>query len=127
MLSFPMPFVAVPCNIWLPKDGEPDEWNNTPTYYDVEPDLLTTCCYAPHKGAGDIEEGRPHGAQVGMTFYLPKSVTCDLKDALIQCAPPDDSTVSGMRFKVVGMPLSYSRPNTPGDYSWEVEGVEYVG
>jgi hypothetical protein len=32
-----------------------------------------------------------------------------------------------MRFKVVGQPVSYQRENTPGDYSWCVEGVAYLG
>lgn len=131
MISFPMPFYAVPCSIWLAHDGEPDGWNNVPTSYATEPDITTTCCYAPGSQrpdtSDDVDDGRPHGDRVAMTFYLPKAVDADLRDALIACYPPDDSALSGRRFKVVGEPFSYPRRDTPGDYSWCIEGVAYLG
>lgn len=131
MLSYPMPFASVPCLIWLAVEGEPDAWNNRGIEYATEADIETTCVYTPGTSkpdtADDIEDGRPRGARATMTFFLPKTVVADLRDALISCQPPDDAALSGRRFKVVGEPYSYSRANTPGDYSWMVEGVEYLG
>ena len=131
MISFPMPFRGVPCSIWLAHEGEADEWRNERVTYSESPDIETRCCYAPGSNrpdtSDDIEDGRPHGARVAMTFYLPKTVDADLRDALIACYPPDDASLSGKRFQIVGQPYSYPRANTPGDYSWCVEGVAYLG
>lgn len=131
MISFPMPFQTVPCSIWLPITTEEDAYGNTGITYAEEPSIQTSCCYAPGTSkpdtADDFEDGRPHGLRVGMTFYLPKTLNVDLMDALIACHPTDDSTLSGKQFKVVGQPISYSRANTPGDFSWCVEGVTYLG
>lgn len=131
MLGFPMPFQAVPCSIWLPQVSEEDSYGNANVSYGEYPDIRTHCCYAPGTNrpetSDDIELGRPHGVRVGMTFYLPKALVADLRDALIACYPPDDVALSGLQFKVVGQPFSYPRANTPGDYSWCVEGVTYLG
>lgn len=131
MLSFPMPFRSVPCAIWLAHEGEPDEWYNAPVTYATDPDIVTECVYTPGTSkpetADDIEDGRPHGARVGMTFYLPKTVDADLRDAVIACYPPDDQALHSKKFLVVGEPYSYPRMNVPGDYSWCVEGVAYLG
>lgn len=131
MLSFPMPFSRVPCAIWLAHCESRDAYGNEQVSYAEYPDLRTHCCYAPGSSkpntADDIEDGRPHGARVSMTFYLPKTVDADLRDALIACYPPDDSTLSGSKFQIVGEPYSYPRSNVPGDYSWCVEGVAYLG
>lgn len=131
MISFPMPFQAVPCAIWLPIDGGDDGYGNANTTYAEYPDIRTQCCYAPGTGvpetSNDIEDGRPHGVRIGMTFYLPKTLSANLRDALIACYPPDDAALSGRKFKIVGEPYSYPRANTPGDYSWCVSGVTFLG
>lgn len=131
MVSFPMPFRPVPCAIWLAKDGAPDEWNNVPEEHGEYADIVTECLYAPGTNrpdtSDDIEGGRPHGAKVTMTFYLPKKVDADLRGATIACYPPTDQTLFAKKFDVVGQPYSYMRENTPGDYSWCVEGVSYLG
>lgn len=131
MLGFPMPFQSVPCRIWLPVWDEDDEYGNSNPTYLFDPDIETTCVYAPGERrpdtSDDIEDGRPRGVRVAMTFYLPKTLDADLRDALISCLPPDDAALSTRRFKVVGDPVSYPRNNTPGDYSWCVEGVAYLG
>lgn len=131
MISFPMPFASVPCSIWLPIDSSEDVYGNKNVSYAEQPDIETVCCYAPGTTSpdtsDDIEDGRPHGVRVSMTFYLPKSLSADLRDALIACYPPDDSVLSGRQFSIVGEPYSYSRLNTPGDYSWCVRGVAYLG
>lgn len=130
MISFPMPFQAVPCAIWLPAHGEDAYGNELPEYPEY-PDILTQCVYTPGTAkpstSDDIEDGRPRGARVGMTFYLPKTVVADLRDALIACYPTDDAALSGAKFQVVGQPYSYPRQNVPGDYSWCVEAVTYLG
>ena len=126
-----MPFRSVPCSIWLAHATTRDSYGNESPAYEVEPDLATRCVYAPGGAspdtADDIEDGRPLGARVAMTFFLPKTVDADLRDALIACWTPDDAALSGRKFKVVGKPYSYPRANTPGDYSWRVEGVEFLG
>ena len=126
-----MPFKSVPCKIWLPTQGDEDAWGNAADTYSEEANIETTCVYTPGTSSpdteNDIEDGRPHGARVTMTFYLPKTVDADLRDALIACYPTDDAQLSGKKFEVVGEPYSYPRANTPGDYSWCVEAVAWLG
>lgn len=130
MLSRPMPFRAVPCMVWLPTYAE-DAYGNRRATYAEEPSITTTCCYAPGRSepdtSDDIEEDRPHGATVTVTFFLPKSLQADLRGARIACAPPDDPAMAAQTFDVVGTPYSYPRASTPGDYSWCVEGVANLG
>lgn len=132
MPSFPMPFASVPCSIWLAHVGTtPDDYGNYPVTYSVEPDIVTTCAYAPGTSmpntSPDIQDERPHGVEDVMTFFLPKNVDADLRGAIIAAHPASDVTVSAKRFIVRGAPYSYMRENTPGDYSWAVQGVEYLG
>ena len=126
-----MPFSPVPCSIWLAHFGEPDGYGNPLPEYSDSPDMETTCVYAPGTSEpetlDDFEDGRPHGASVTMTFFLPKTLDADLRGALIACHPSDDAALSALRFRVVGEPFSYPRANTPGDYSWRVSGVTYLG
>lgn len=131
MASFPMPFHAVPCSIWLAHESEPDEWNNVNVEYSDEPDIVTTCVYAPGtyfpNTYNDIEDGRPTGVRAELTFFFKKSLDCDMRGALISCSPPGDATLASKRFKVVGTPFSFPRQDTPGDYSWCVEAVTFLG
>ena len=131
MPSFRMPFWAVPCSIWLPVKSGTDAFGNETINYAEEPDVITKCCYAPGSSRpeteDEFEDARPRGARVTMTFFLPKSVVADLRDARISCTPPDDPALASMVFDVVGEPYSYPRTNTPGDYSWCVEAVAYLG
>lgn len=126
-----MPFRVVPCKIWLPIYGQADEWGNSNPSYAVEADIDTVCCYSPGTQRADtdddIEQDRPYGAVASMTFYLPKIVDTDLRGARIACYPKDDTMLSGKLWDVVGEPFSYSRANTPGDYSWAIEGVRHIG
>lgn len=126
-----MPWPRVPCRIWLPKLGDEDAYGNRVPTYDEQPDIETECCYAPGRSrpitSDDIEEGRPWGDQLTMTFYLPKTLQADLRGAQIQALPADDAAVASMRFSVVGNPTSYMRDATPGDMSWAVEGVRFDG
>lgn len=127
MLSRRMPFRSVPCRIWLPAYDGQDAYGNRRPQYAEEPDVLTECCYAPGRSrpdtADDIEEDRPHGDAMRVTFYLPKTLDADLREARIAC----DGLLGGRQFDVVGQPVSYMRENTPGDYSWSVEGVLHLG
>lgn len=127
-----MPFRPVPCEIWLPIEGERDDFGNAPATFAEQPDIETTCCYAPGGQSPDTDQDididRPGGDVLRMTFFLPKSmVSSDLRGAQIACLPPDDPWLSGRRFDVEGAPVSYPRGNTPGDYSWEVKGVAHLG
>lgn len=131
MLNFPMPFASVPCSIWLAQLGEEDTYGNTPIEYADDADIETSCLYAPGMQrpdtSSDAEDGRPYGTQAVVTFYLPKSVDADLRHAIIEVYPTDDTSIYGKQFEVVGEPFSYMRANTPGDYSWCVEGVIVSG
>lgn len=125
------PFPRVPCLIWLPKLGERDDYGNQPVTYSDAPDVMTQCSYAPGRyrpdTSDDHEDGRPHGTEDTVTFYLPKSLDADLRGALIQALPLDDQRLASLRFAVVGDPHSYMRDATPGDMSWSVEGVRFDG
>lgn len=129
--NYPMPFRAVPCSIWLAQDGGTDAYNNQVIEYNTDPDITTVCVYTPGTSkpstSDDIEESRPYGDTATVTFYLPKSVSADLRNARIACYPTSDTALSGRLFDVVGNPYSYQRENTPGDYSWVVEGIEHLG
>lgn len=131
MVSFPMPFPAVPCSIWLASKGTKDSYGNQGRTYAQKADIETRCLYAPGYHSPDtrdeFEDGRPYGTETTMTFYLPKTVTADLRGAVIAAYPADDATVSGRKWKVVGEPASYMRQATPGDYSWCVTGVRVDG
>ena len=133
LTSFPMPFYSVPCALWYAHEGEPDPYGNATPAYSTEPDVVTTCVYAPGRSApdtaDDITEGRPYGDRATMTFFLPKDFwpEHDLRDALIACYPEDDRLMSARRYRVIGDPMSYQRANTPGDYSWLIGGVAWLG
>lgn len=131
MLNFRMPWPRVECRIWLQRLAAEDAYGNQVPYHADEPDIVTECCYAPGGSkpdtADDVEDGRPWGDEVRMTFYLPKTLQADLRGALIQAVPADDASVASMRFSVVGNPTSYMRDATPGDMSWAVEGVRFDG
>ena len=131
MLSRKMPFPRVPCNIWLPIVDGRDAYGNERPFYSVLPDIVTECSYAPGyrspDTSDDIEDGRPHGDEVRVTFFLPKSLDADLRGALIKAVPEDDPSMARMRFSVVGEPRSYMRDATPGDMSWCVVGVRFDG
>lgn len=133
MLSFRMPFASVPCGIWYANDGQPDAYGNSNITYNEKPDVETRCVYAPGTSmpdtADDVEDGRPHGDSATMTFYLPKDFqpTANLRDALIACYPTSDTLLSGRQWRVVGDPVSYQRENVPGDYSWVIKGVAWLG
>ena len=125
-----MPFRPVPCSIWLPTYAQ-DAWGNEVPSYGEEPDIETTCVYAPGyrlpDTSDDMEDGRPHGDRMRVTFFLPKTLSADLRGALIACPQEADPAMAETRFAVEGRPTSYMRDNTPGDYSWAVEGVTFLG
>lgn len=133
MPSFRMPFERVPCKVWFPVEpAQPDSYGNVPVTYATQPDWEGECCYSPFKGSStrtddDIEQGRPNGDEVTMYFYLPKTFDHSLRKAKIAAYPDDDSMVYGREFYVIGEPFSAHRPNTPGDFSWEVRAGDHVG
>ena len=131
MLSRRMPFQRVPCRIWLPIIEERDSYGNQQVFYSAFPDIVTECSYAPGDRrpdtSDDIEDGRPHGDELRVTFFLPTTLDADLRGALIQAVPPDDAHMAALRFSVVGDPHSYMRDATPGDMSWCVVGVRFDG
>ena len=131
MLGLRMPWPTVPCWIWLPRRGERDSHGTSRPTYSDQPDIETTCCYAPGtsepRTSDDIGEERPTGDVEHMLFYLPKSLVADLRGARIAVGPADDPDLAQATYDVVGVPRSYQRSATPGDYSWCVEGVRHLG
>lgn len=125
MLFARMPFPRVPCSVWIPERGPRDAYGNENVTYSEDPDIVTECSYAPSASKDDIEQDRPHGDVDRVIFYLPKTFDADLRDALISVTTTD--AMSGQRFRVVGDPHSYMRDATPGDMSWAVEGVRFLG
>ena len=127
-----MPFGTVPCKVWVPIESEEDAYGNRTPVYAEEPDWEGGCCYSPSRTRymqtdDDIGDGRPHGASMTLTVYLPKSLDIEMRGARLAVLPPDDAYLSGRLFDVVGVPVSYHRASTPGDFSWQVEAVEHVG
>ena len=131
MLNAPMPFTPCPCSIWLPHWSEPDAYNNSYPEFTTEPDITTTCCYAPGyarvETTDEREQGAPFADGVRMMFFLPKTLHASLRGARIACATADDEQMAAKVFDIVGDPVSYPRASTPGDYSWMVEGVVHLG
>ena len=129
--NFPMPFESCPCAIWYPFESSPDAYSNKTVGYGKDPDWRGVCVYHPGASradtSNDIEQGRPNGAEVKLTVYLKKTFSHSLRKARIAVYPMDDTTLSGRVFEVIGEPFSYSRTNTPGDYSWAVEVGDVVG
>ena len=127
-----MPFDTVPCSVWLPVSSEADAYGNTTVAYNEKPDWNGRCVYSPSRTryeqtSSDYEEGRPYGASVKLTVYLPKSLSLPLHEARIAVYPKDDPHLYGKLFDVDGEPYSFMRSNTPGDYSWQVEAVAHDG
>lgn len=130
--SFPMPFEPVPCAVWLAHDGGLDAYGNQIITYPVKPDWEGLCVYSPANSyyprtRDEIEEGRPYGDEVRICVFLPKTFSLDIREGIVAVYPADDAIISGKKWKVIGQPLSFSRANTPGDYSWFLEAGEHLG
>lgn len=126
MLSRRMPVHTVPCQIWLPRWGARDAWGNVRPTYPAEPDMTVECFTFQGDSrpdtADDISEERPHGDGERRTFCLRKDFDADLRAARMACP-----TVADRTYEVEGVPASYPRDDTPGDFSWWVEGVAILG
>lgn len=129
--NFLMPFETCPCAFWYPSESSPDAYGNTVVGYEEDPDWTGACVYHPGSSradtSNDIEQGRPNGAEVKVTLYLRKDFDHSLRKARVALYPTDDAVLCGRVFEVIGEPFSYSRQNTPGDYSWAVEVGDVVG
>lgn len=127
MLDRRMPFPRVPCTVVLPTFSRDAFGNEVATWDGGE--VCTECSFAPgiYRTAStrdSFQPADPHGDDVNMTFYFPKSLDCDLRGALIRLDVGDGRDTE---FRVVGSPTSYMREATPGDMSWVVEGVLHLG
>ena len=127
-----MPFDTVPCCVWVPVSSTKDAYGNVNLSYSEWPSWRGACVYSPSRTryeqtSSDFEEGRPHGANVTLTVYLPKTFSLPMHGARIAVYPKDDPYLYGKVFDVDGEPYSYMRSNTPGDYSWQVEAVSHDG
>ena len=127
-----MPFAPVPCAVWCAQDGGTDSYGNQIIAYNSEPDWTGLCVYSPANSyyprtREEIEEGRPHGDEVHMCFFLPKTFSLDIRGGIIAAYPDDDDRVRGRLWDVIGDPISFMRTNTPGDYSWFLEAGEHLG
>lgn len=130
--SFKMPFVAVPCRVWLARQSTRDAYGNEQVSYADEPDIETECVYSMGWSQDDgtspqISDGNPYAVRSEMAFFLKKGVDADLRRAVIAAYPDDDSAVRGKRWLVLDRPTSKMRANTPGDYSWLVRAEAFDG
>lgn len=64
-------------------------------------------------GTENLDETRPEGVTVDMTFHFPKNYTDSLKGARIR--------YSNHEYRVIGDPQPYLDANTPGDWNRAVE------
>ena len=126
LISFRMPFPRVPITFIPPEYGEPDAFGNPTVSYSEENAVTVNGCYAIGDTADDIEDGRPHGDQVLVTVYLPKTFSADIRGATCTIGS-SDPIVAAQTFRVLGVPMSHMHEATPGDMSTVVRLVEYVG
>lgn len=64
-------------------------------------------------GTADLDESRPEGVRVDMTFHFPKAYTASLKGCRI--------AHNGGRYRVIGDPQPYLADATPGAWNRAVE------
>lgn len=130
--NFLMPWPTTTCRVWLAKTEERDAYGNEYVTYDDDPDWEGECLYWPGRartlyGTDDIEEGRPYGADVRLTVYLPKTFAHNPRKARVAVYPDDDAVISGHVYTVIGEPMSAPRALVPGQYSWQIEAGDHVG
>lgn len=124
--SFPMPFPTVKATFYPPSYGVADDYGNPAVSFDPLDKVETLACYSPANTADEFADGRPHAAELSLTLYLPKSFSADIRGAKVELET-GDPVIDALSFMVEGVPISYDRAATPGDYSWAVQVVEYVG
>ena len=117
---------TVPITFWLPRQEGPDAYGNVNLAYSDDDTVTVEGLYAPEDPADDIEEGRPHGAKVVMTLYLPKDFTVDVRGAKVRLKT-GDPVVDGLEYRVEGSPLSFMRALSPGGLSLVVRCSVYLG
>lgn len=125
-VSFAMPFHSVEATFIPPTLGEQDDYGNQPITYDAANKVVTQACYALDETSDEITDGRPHADVLTLRLFLPKTFTADIRGARVTLAT-GDSVIDALTFAVEGVPISYDRDATPGDYSWSVKAVEYLG
>lgn len=126
VVSFKMPFHAVDATFYPPTYGEPDAFGNPAQVFDEANKVETKACYAPVETADEITDGRPHADGITLDLYLPKTFATDIRGAKVVLAT-GDAVIDALDFMVEGVPVSYDRTATPGDYSWVVRVVENLG
>lgn len=126
VVSFPMPFHSVTATFVPPTFGTADAYGNRLPVYDPTNKVETPCCYALDDTNDAIVDGRPHADELSLRLYLPKTFSTDIRGAHVTLAT-GDPIVDALTFKVEGVPVSYDRAATPGDYSWFVRVVEFLG
>lgn len=126
IVSFSMPFPTVVATFIPPTFGESDAFGNPIAVYDPANKVETECCYAPDDTSDEITDGRPHADELALRLYLPKTFSTDVRGAQVTLAT-GDPVLDALTFKVEGVPVSYHRDATPGDYSWFVKVVQTLG
>lgn len=126
VVSFAMPFHSVVATFVPPTFGEPDAYGNRVPVYDPANKVETRACYALDETTDEITDGRPHADELALRLYLPKTFSTDIRGAHVTLTT-GDPVLDALTFKVEGVPISYDRDATPGDYSWFVRVVEFLG
>lgn len=98
--------------------GPPDAFGN-PRASLGEPVEVPGVLVAPASPRAGIEEGRPHGAEVALSLYVPKGASAPWRGAQVE--------VGGRAYDVVGDPVPYPSELAPGPWGMVVEVVRHEG
>lgn len=126
LISFRMPFPRMPITFVPPTYGEPDAYGNPIETYNDADAITVEGCYTIGDTSDDMEDGRPHGDEVAVTVYLPKTFNANIRGALCRIAS-SDPLIAAQTFKVMGVPFSYMRDAVPGDMSTVARLVVHDG
>lgn len=98
--------------------GDPDAFGNPVKDYD-EPVEVADVLIAPGNPEGDIEDGRPYGAVVSFTLYVPKGIDVEFRGAQVE--------IDGEVFEVLGDPRPYPPELVLGPRNLVVKLARYEG
>lgn len=98
--------------------GEADPYGNASRSFG-EPIIVKDVLIAPGDPMGDIEDGRPDGAVVSYTLYVPKGVGASFRGARVE--------IGGEEFDVVGDPRSWPEELVRGKRNLVVKVARHEG
>lgn len=98
--------------------GEKDPYGNSARSFG-DPVVVDDVLMAPGDPEGEIEDGRPDGAVVSFTLYVPKGVDVSFRGARVE--------IDGEAFDVVGDPRAWPEELVRGKRNLVVKVARYEG